>query len=636
MDVINMGASKEKKFVSDNPQLMAEWDWDKNIGFSPEELSVGSQQKVWWIGICGHRWDAMIKDRTRGYGCPICSGKRVVEGVNDLESNHPDIALQWDYVKNYPLCPNMVSQKSHKQMWWNCDQGHSYKSSVDNRTRGRGCPYCGNKIVTVGKNDLASQNPLLAKEYSPVNKLGPDDVFINSHQKTWWICSHCKHEWEATVDSRNRGNGCPACASRTQSSFPEQAVFFYIKSKHPDAIHRYTNATLGKMELDIYIPSLSIGIEYDGKHWHQGVRSTEREREKYKICKALGITLIRIKERKEIEDDTADFTIISSDNLKESISKLMRWDLVVEDIDIHRDKFMIMTNYLSDLQTNSFAAKHPKIAEEWCYEKNGGLTPDMFSEFSTQAKFWWKCQKGHIWQSTIAHRTSMGANCPYCSNRKLLIGYNDFLTTNKNPQLLEEWEYELNEKEEIFPNSITEGSKTKVWWKCKRGHVWKTTISERKSGSSCPICCNHKILAGFNDLATTHPHLALEWNSERNAPLLPTMVSFGSNKKVWWKCKNGHEWQAMVLSRGRGNGCPYCAGRYAIKGENDLSITHPHLLQEWNYEKNQPLFPYECTFGSGKKVWWTCQKCANDWCASIKDRTKGHGCPVCYKNKRKQ
>jgi DNA-directed RNA polymerase subunit RPC12/RpoP len=113
----------------------------------------------------------------------------------------------------------------------------------------------------------------------------------------------------------------------------------------------------------------------------------------------------------------------------------------------------------------------------------------MFSEYSTQSKFWWICERGHYWQSTIAHRTAMGSNCPYCSNRRVLKGYNDFLTTNQNGELINEWSYSLNEANGIFPDSIVEGSKKKVWWICSMcGHEWSTTISSRKKGSSCPNC----------------------------------------------------------------------------------------------------------------------------------------------------
>ena len=201
-----------KRYVSDDLRLMAEWDFDKNTNIVPSQVTIGSSRKVWWLGACGHSWEAIVKERTRGYGCPICAGKRVVEGINDLASNYPLIALQWDYEKNHPFSPNVIAAKSHKQVWWRCEQGHSYKTSVDNRTRGRGCPYCHSKTICAGTNDLKSQNEILAQEYSPKNPMDSNAVFINSHKKVWWICSRCKHEWKATVDSRNRGNGCPYCA----------------------------------------------------------------------------------------------------------------------------------------------------------------------------------------------------------------------------------------------------------------------------------------------------------------------------------------------------------------------------------------------------------------------------------------
>lgn len=70
-----------------------------------------------------------------------------------------------------------------------------------------------------------------------------------------------------------------------------------------------------------------------------------------------------------------------------------------------------------------------------------------------------------------------------------------------------------------------------------------------------------KLVKGTNDLATVNPTLAEEWNYEKNGTLTPDQVTAGSEKKVWWKCEFGHEWEAIVLSRNRGNGCPICAGR---------------------------------------------------------------------------
>lgn len=626
---------KERQYVSDNPELLAEWDFIRNASILPSQLSIGSNQRVWWHGSCGHNWDAIVKERSRGYGCPICAGKRVVEGINDLQSQSPELASQWDCEKNAPVLPNMITKRSGKRFWWLCDQGHSYIATVSDRVGGSGCPYCKGKRTLSGTNDLASQNPTLAKEYSPNNPVGAEAIMLHSHKKVRWICSRCKHEWEASVDSRNRGNGCPACAARTQSSFPEQAVFYYIQAKHPDAINRYTSIELGRMELDIYIPSLAIGVEYDGKHWHTGSISSKREQAKYEICKSMGITLIRMRHYDSSAPSIADYTVNLTTDLDTDISQLSRWNLVGEDIDTQRDRLTIIANYLHAMRSHSFATKHPKLAEEWCYERNEGLSPNMFSEFCTQARFWWQCSKGHVWQCTIASRTNMRTNCPYCSNRKLLKGYNDFLTTNQNPQLLDEWDYTLNAEEGIFPDGLTEGSKKRVWWRCRNGHVWKAMIAGRKRGDSCPVCSNRKIQVGYNDLATIHSQLALEWDYEKNKPLLPTMVSTGSDRKVWWKCKEGHEWPAPVRRRSQGIGCPYCAGKHTVVGKNDLGTTHPHLLEEWDYQKNMPLSPTECSFGSNKRVWWICKTCGHKWRSIIQDRTRGHGCPACARNRHK-
>lgn len=554
-----MTEQNERKYVSDNVQLMAEWDWEKNSDVLPSELTVGSNKKVWWIGKCDHSWESAVKERNRGYGCPICAGKRVVDGVNDLGSNYPDIALQWDFSKNNPLVPSMVAAKSHKRVWWICDKEHSYISSIDNRVRGRGCPYCSRKIVIAGENDLESQNPFLAKEYSSKNQEKAGLVFARSHKKVLWKCTLCGNEWKATVDSRMAGNGCPTCAKRTQTSFPEQAIYFYIKQSFPDAISRYTTSSLENMEIDIFIPSLKIGIEYDGKHWHENSVSVNRELRKYELCKKLGIKLLRIRETDGKNERIANYTIIASDNLDYTINSIRKYISFTEDVDTERDKIEILSNYIQSKKKNSFAAKHPNLAKEWDCERNEGLTPDMFSEFSTQAKFWWKCSNGHYWQSTIAHRVGMKSNCPFCSNRKLLKGYNDFLTTNQNMNLILEWNFYKNGMEGIFPDEITEGSNKKVWWKCQNEHSWQATIYQRKRGSGCPICSGHTVLAGYNDLQTTHPKLIDEWNYDKNFPLLPSEVSFGSNKKIWWVCGEGHEWEAMILSRSRGSGCPKCA-----------------------------------------------------------------------------
>ena len=106
--------------------------------------------------------------------------------------------------------------------------------------------------------------------------------------------------------------------------------------------------------------------------------------------------------------------------------------------------------------------------------------------------------------------------------------------------------------------------------------------------------------------------LMAEWNWEKNNELGfdPKTLTLGSHKKVFWKCSKNHEWQAIIDSRNKGNGCPYCSGRFAIRGENDFATVHPELLTEWNYDKNT-FAPNELLPSSGKKFGGNVKKGTN-------------------------
>ena len=190
----------------------------------------------------------------------------------------------------------------------------------------------------------------------------------------------------------------------------------------------------------------------------------------------------------------------------------------------------------------------------------------------------------------------------------------------------------LKQKNTIPIEDATIGSDKKAWWVCDKGHSWKATISSRKAGSNCPYCSNQKILSGYNDLATLNPHLASEWSYEKNDDLLPSMIAAKSNKKVWWKCKNGHVWQNSPNLR-KNNGCPYCSNQLLLKGYNDLATTNPEVLSEWDYEKNDGIDPTTIQPGSEIKVWWKCAR-GHSYRMQVDLKAKyGHSCPTCSKGR---
>ena len=135
------------------PELVPEWS-EKNLPLKPDEITFGSNKKVWWRGACGHEWQTSVKARSNGEKCPICSGARVIAGINDLATLEPLLVKQWS--KKNKIKPTEVSIGSHKKVIWRCEKGHEWEAAVKSRTINKtGCPYCSHNKVLEGFNDLA-------------------------------------------------------------------------------------------------------------------------------------------------------------------------------------------------------------------------------------------------------------------------------------------------------------------------------------------------------------------------------------------------------------------------------------------------------------------------------------------------
>ncbi|MBR2334700.1 MAG: zinc-ribbon domain-containing protein [Clostridia bacterium] len=613
----------DKKYIIDNAELMAEWNCEKNteLAFDPKTLTLGSGKKAWWKCGKGHEWQAPIYSRANGRGCPYCSGRIAISGENDLQTVNSTLAEEWNYDKNNGLTPRDLLPNSNKKVWWKCSKGHEWQATVNHRNNGRGCPACSGNIVLKGENDLQTISPTLAKEwnYEKNGNTKPEYFTESSSKKVWWKCSK-GHEWQATINHRNNGRGCPICNSERNTSLPEYAILYYLKKHGLEVIHSYREMGY---ELDIYIPSKKVAIEYDGYLWHKNKAKIDLK--KNQKCKKDGIKLYRIREGlPSLNDSSMDFIVQKGQkNLSEILKRVLSEIIgLCIDIDLERDSIAIANLREYTEKESSLLLSNPNLAKEWNCEKNGNLKPEHFTKNSGK-KVWWQCSEGHEWQATIDHRNK-GRGCPYCSSRKVLKGYNDLETVN--PTLAKDWHYDKNNG--LTPADVMPNSNKKVWWKCSEGHAWQAKIIERNRGNSCPYCSGRYAVKGENDLQTVNPSLAKEWNYKKNSGLTPMDVLPNSNKKIWWKCSKGHEWQAGIADRNRGRGCPYCSGRYAIKGENDLQTVNPTLAQEWNYEKNSGLTPMDVLPNSNKKIWWKCSK-GHEWQAGIADRNRGRGCPYC-------
>lgn len=270
----------------------------------------------------------------------------------------------------------------------------------------------------------------------------------------------------------------------------------------------------------------------------------------------------------------------------------------------------------------SFAEVHTHLVNEWDYSKNDVGPSDV--SYSSRRKVWWKCSKGHNWESAIYHRSS-GSGCPFCSGNKVSDANR---LSIRCPDISLEWDYDRNE---LTPNEVAASSHKKFWWKCSQGHSWEASASNRSKNHGCPFCSG-RLVTDSNRLSICRPELVDEWDNSKNA-LSPSEVSYSTNKKFWWKCSEGHSWEASVGSRSSGRRCPTCARvrrseyKSTPKPGRSLMDRAPELIPEWDYDKNE-VSPSDVSYSSHKYVWWVCSY-GHKWGSIVKNRTKGQGCPKC-------
>ncbi len=137
-----------------------------------------------------------------------------------------------------------------------------------------------------------------------------------------------------------------------------------------------------------------------------------------------------------------------------------------------------------------------------------------------------------------------------------------------NPDLAKEWHPTRNG--DLNPKNVTPGSGRKVWWICGSGHEWEAPIYSRSRGSGCPDC-NRPTSTDNNERLIANTDLLKEWHLTRNSNLNLRNLPAGFNKKVWWICEEGHEWQATAKSRMKGRGCPDCGMNVSRKSSHKLS-----------------------------------------------------------------
>lgn len=271
-----------------HPELAKQWS-NKNM-LPPTQVTHGHNKKVWWIGECGHEWEASPEKRTRPKnptGCSVCDGKSVQTGVNDLATLYPALAIQWSS-KNHTN-PQKVSGQTHTKYWWVCEKGHEWEASPHARVRANsGCPICSHRLNRNPVEILTELNPSIVSEY-----LGPVSGNFRIKAKSNWKCAVCGHKWAAMFDNRMYGSGCPKCANRfskMEQDVADTVRLLGVSVVSPD------RAAIKPLELDIHIPSHNLAIEFNGVYWHSEATGKDKDyhANKTRLCAEKGIRLLHI------------------------------------------------------------------------------------------------------------------------------------------------------------------------------------------------------------------------------------------------------------------------------------------------------------------------------------------------------
>lgn len=657
--------------ASQFPDIAAEWHPTKNGDLTPDEVVATTSKKAWWRCPHGHEWQTPVVKRTvRGHGCHQCSNQAVIPGENDLISQAPDIAELFHPTLNADVDLADLAVFSNKKVWWQCDSGydHPYMRTVYNQVHAKGkCPFCCNRRILPGFNDLMHNYPELMSEWDfEKNAKEPYEISASSSYVAYWKCEQ-GHEWTASVASRTKHDRiavCPTC-KKDRTSFSEQCIIFYIKIHCHEEIKESAKLIPDRnYEVDAYLPARDLAVEYNGTFWHKGKIASDTE--KRDLLFSQGIETIYVYEPGgEVIEGSAHHTMDDFD--VENLERACRW--VLErlgvsadeiDIDIERDRLDIMRSYKTPNIVRQFACKHPELLEMWDYRKNNEqkVFPYLFTSTSEIAA-WWKCPECEgEWERSVT-RMIANSSCPHCGisaeeiyeHRKYMneisvdvrqAGKTDGATLNskfslaeKLPELMRYWDDRKNEP--VDPMDLPYNSKGSFHWICIEGHSFEAEISEMASDSAacCPYCSGH---AEYNVLSYVRPDLLGKWDCDKNGNLTPDDVTCGSSEMAWWVCEEGHSFQAQVSSvASEGYHCPICSGQLVDKDVNSLSALRPDIAEKWDHELNGDLTPDMVSVGSSRNVWWKCENGFDDHAFEkpIRDMTKIEKsfCPYCSNQK---
>ena len=568
--------------AQEHPQLIKQWDFQKNI-LKPTEFSSGSNQSVFWKCDFGHSWKAVIYNRTgNGSGCPFChssTSKLEIFILCELKALFDKVKWR-SKIEGYEcdvLLPDQAVGIEIDGAYWHNEkiERDSIKYKVFSekgihliRVRDSSLPTISGSVVLFDKK--TKYIDLVISVLKIIQQINPSLNFDN----------YIRDEVQVGLKEYKK-------------------ILSFLPAPAEGASLLFLNPDLSKeWNFDKNLPLTPAMF------------AANSEKKVFWNCKMGHSWEASIKNRHNLESGCL---ICYRENIGDIVRKSR---LAAKGV--------------------SFAKENPELLNEWDYSLNI-FDPSKISSGSG-VKAYWKCHFGHTWQAIVSARARRSVGCPECSNEtrseratKVRINKTGTLA-EKNPKLIEEWDYEVNKN---LPSQYPPRSSKRVGWVCKNGHKWEATIKSRSKGEgACPFC---------QSLAIKNLELLNEWDFKKNKETDPNKIHSGSKEKVWWICKKcGKSWYAAIANRtGKDlSGCPQCGIKKStdtykktiLKIRGSVKEKYPILMKYWDKEKNdkQGYSSDLMTCGSRIKIFWHCPNCNHKWQSSVNDRTNSkYTCPKC-------
>ena len=481
-----------KLSIAEVPSLMEDWDYINN---SIDPHSVGSKSSrtnVFWIcKKCGNSYPRTPGVQLRSAGlCKDCTEQKRIESYKktilakgSIWDFHPEAAEEWMNERNGNISLKEIPICSDTKFWWKCKEcGHEWQATPAERWHkgnNRGCQKCSYKKISEtwrkkglkNEGSLAETNPELLEEWD-YEKNGPDITpYTISYKYSKKVFFKCKlgHSYKQRISLKIKNAlPCPFCVRKT--SFAEQAIAFYLGK----VCKVEQNVFSRRHEIDVLLPELHVGIEYDGWYYHSKPKQKERDKKKEVFYAKRGIKIIRVKEVQVYEGK--ELTLPGNKPQQEHFEKLIKdlcciLHLEVPDVNIERDFITIKSMVTDYVITNSIVNKSPELLQYWDYEGNAGVDPANVHYGSNEYYSWIcpNCNKTFL-RSVYLQKNAKNKFCEHCARSqgtkgraaKRLIEQGSLF--DARPDLLDFWDEKLNSG--ILPNEVPQNSQFKIVIKC--------------------------------------------------------------------------------------------------------------------------------------------------------------------------